>query len=175
MKTARLFPFNTSLTTRSALYTTCSLSTRALLMHWLSMAEERLHPMSRQAFDVVARSYRGIYFMVAPLLRKLQGGHVGIGVMDMYAVIVSVRAFVCNCDLLTDPLPYFPGISTASTSPPNHVQSAEPAALQVVWDLVAARAGQRSEPTPHPLSRPCDSCFVSSHSWKRCHSARRRW
>ncbi len=77
--------------TIAALYMTCSLSTRTLLMHWLSMAQESLHPLSRRAFDAVARTSRGTYFLLAPLLRKAHGGIVGLGIMDMYASVTSVR------------------------------------------------------------------------------------
>ncbi|KAK8015580.1 hypothetical protein PG991_008468 [Apiospora marii] len=57
--------------------------------HYLSVAEERTHPLSLHALDVVARSKQGVYFLLGPLVRKAQSGAVGLGVMDIYATLTS--------------------------------------------------------------------------------------
>ncbi|MCO5589835.1 hypothetical protein L7F22_043804 [Adiantum nelumboides] len=75
--------------TIAALFTVAQQDPNALLQHYKYVAYEALHPMSRGALDVVARSPKGVYFLLAPLLTKLREGFVGIGIMDMYATLTS--------------------------------------------------------------------------------------
>lgn len=75
--------------TIAALFTVAQQDPDALLQHYKDVADEAVHPMSRGALDVVARSPKGVYFLLAPLLTKLRDGFVGIGIMDMYATLTS--------------------------------------------------------------------------------------
>lgn len=75
--------------TIAALYSVARCRTKNLAEHFKSVAAERLHPMSRRALDAVARSPKGVYFLLAPLLAKLRDGNVGIGIMDMYATLTT--------------------------------------------------------------------------------------
>ncbi|PWN34867.1 FabD/lysophospholipase-like protein [Meira miltonrushii] len=75
--------------TIAALFTVAQQDPNALLQHYKDVADEAVHPMSRGALDVVARSPKGVYFLLAPLLTKLRDGYVGIGIMDMYATLTS--------------------------------------------------------------------------------------
>jgi len=72
-----------------SLYTISSLSPAKLLAHYRKVASENLHPMSRSALDVVARTKKGSYFLLAPLLRKAGSGIVGLGIMDLYATMLN--------------------------------------------------------------------------------------
>ena len=56
----------------AAYYTIAQCSSDILIAHLLAMAHEEAHPMSLQAMDRIARSDRGIYFLLGPLLRKAQ-------------------------------------------------------------------------------------------------------
>lgn len=67
--------------TIASLYTVSSLDVGKLIKHCKKVAREGFHPMSRQALDVVARSSKGVYFLLAPLLSKVRSGVVGIGIM----------------------------------------------------------------------------------------------
>ena len=67
--------------TIASLYTVSSLDVGKLIKHCKKVAQEGFHPMSRQALDVVARSSKGVYFLLAPLLSKVRNGVVGIGIM----------------------------------------------------------------------------------------------
>lgn len=67
--------------TIASLYTIGHFNVGKLIRHCKSVAQEGIHPMSRQALDAVARSSKGVYFLLAPLLSKVQSGVVGIGVM----------------------------------------------------------------------------------------------
>lgn len=67
--------------TLPALYTIASHDADKLLAHYAAVASEGFHPLSRQALDVVARSKRGTYFLLAPLLAKARSGVVGLGLM----------------------------------------------------------------------------------------------
>lgn len=75
--------------TLASLYTHANLSTSELLRHYVALASEETHPMSLQAFDRVARSRRGSYFLFGPLLRKMAEGARGGGVMDLYATLTT--------------------------------------------------------------------------------------
>lgn len=75
--------------TIASLYTVAQRNPNDLLAHYMRVAAEALHPMCRGALDVVARSPKGVYFLLAPLLSKLRDGNVGIGIMDMYATLTT--------------------------------------------------------------------------------------
>lgn len=75
--------------TIAGLYTIAGLSPARLLAHYRAVAREGHHPMSRQALDTVARSRRGVYFLLAPLLAKANSGVVGVGIMDLYATMTT--------------------------------------------------------------------------------------
>lgn len=77
--------------TLGSLYTHCELSTDALLEHYRRVTQERLHPMSLQAFDIVARSPRGNHHLFGPLLRKtrLLGHRLTGSIMDLYATLTT--------------------------------------------------------------------------------------
>jgi Lysophospholipase catalytic domain len=154
--------------TIATLYTTCSLSTRALLMHWSSMARERLHPMSRKAFDVVARTSRGTYFLIAPLLRKAQSGIVGLGVMDLYAVIVTVSG--CSrtyLETVTLTRVSSPGLPAAAAPFSAHLWLAEPATLQMVFCLVEVCAFAGQAPFPNPVRCAHQPFYITKSSLRR--------
>lgn len=65
----------------AALYTVGKFDAGQVVRHYKNTAEEMHHPMSRRAFDTVASSSKGVYFLLAPLLTKLRSGTVGIGIM----------------------------------------------------------------------------------------------
>lgn len=75
--------------TIAGLYTVARLNVKTLAYHYKAVASEGIHPMSRNALDQVGRSSNGVYFLVGPLLSKLRNGDVGIGIMDMYATLIS--------------------------------------------------------------------------------------
>lgn len=77
--------------TLASLYTHCQLSTDTLLEHYRRVTSEQIHPMSMQAFDLVARSRRGNAFLFGPLLRKtrLLGHRGGGSIMDLYATLTT--------------------------------------------------------------------------------------
>jgi phosphopantetheinyl transferase (holo-ACP synthase) len=60
-----------------------------LMKHYLTMAEEHAHPMSVFALNTVARSSKGIYFLIGPLVRKVQSGIIGLGILDLYATLTT--------------------------------------------------------------------------------------
>ncbi|CEH11934.1 phospholipase a2 [Ceraceosorus bombacis] len=80
--------------TLAALYTIASHDAQKLLAHYTAVASEGIHPLSRQALDVVARSKRGTYFLLAPLLAKARSGVVGLGLMDLYATMTTSYQFL---------------------------------------------------------------------------------
>ncbi|PWN38801.1 FabD/lysophospholipase-like protein [Ceraceosorus guamensis] len=80
--------------TLAALYTIASHDAQKLLAHYTAVASEGFHPLSRQALDVVARSKRGTYFLLAPLIAKARSGVVGLGLMDLYATMTTSYQFL---------------------------------------------------------------------------------
>lgn len=75
--------------TIASLYTHAELSTAELMRHYEALSDEECHPMSLAAFDRVARSRRGNYFLFGPLIRKgWEGGRAG-GLMDLYSTLTT--------------------------------------------------------------------------------------
>lgn len=70
--------------TIASLYCIAKLSPYRLEQHYLRVAAEGLHPMSRSALERVARTSKGVEFLIAPLLTKLRHGNVGTGIMVRY-------------------------------------------------------------------------------------------
>ncbi|WFD22282.1 phospholipase A2 [Malassezia equina] len=80
--------------TLAAYYTIAQCSTDVLIAHLLAMAHEEAHPMSLQAMDRVARSSRGIYYLLGPLLRKSRNKKLHCRIMDFYATLVLSYQFL---------------------------------------------------------------------------------
>ncbi|WFD18694.1 phospholipase A2 [Malassezia caprae] len=80
--------------TLAAYYTIAQCSTDVLIAHLLAMAHEEAHPMSLQAMDRVARSSRGIYYLLGPLLRKARNKKMHCRIMDFYATLVLSYQFL---------------------------------------------------------------------------------
>lgn len=82
--------------TLAAYYTIASHDVSRLILHYLSVAKEIAHPMSLRALDTVARSSQGIYFLIGPLVRKVQSGSgiIGLGIMDLYATLTTTYQFL---------------------------------------------------------------------------------
>ncbi|SPO32103.1 related to phospholipase A2, cytosolic [Ustilago trichophora] len=80
--------------TLAAYYTIAYQDADRLVRHYLAVASELAHPMSVHALDTVARSSRGVYFLLGPLIRKAQAGIVGLGIMDLYATLITTYQFL---------------------------------------------------------------------------------
>ena len=80
--------------TLAGYYTIAYQDADRLVRHYLSVASELAHPMSVHALDTVARSSRGVYFLLGPLIRKAQAGIVGLGIMDLYATLTTTYQFL---------------------------------------------------------------------------------
>ncbi|KAH8890377.1 FabD/lysophospholipase-like protein [Thozetella sp. PMI_491] len=80
--------------TLAAYYTLASHDISRLTKHYLEVADERAHPISVQALDTVARSSKGVYFLIGPLVRKAQNGIIGLGIMDLYATLTTTYQFL---------------------------------------------------------------------------------
>ncbi|KAJ4213024.1 hypothetical protein NW759_011285 [Fusarium solani] len=75
--------------TLAAYYTIARHDISRLVQHYLNVASELAHPMSIRALDMVARSKRGVYFLIGPLARKAQTSIIGLGIMDIYATLTT--------------------------------------------------------------------------------------
>lgn len=75
--------------TLAAYYTIARHDISKLVQHYLTVASELAHPMSIRALDMVARSKRGVYFLIGPLARKAQTSIIGLGIMDLYATLTT--------------------------------------------------------------------------------------
>lgn len=80
--------------TLAAYYSIACQDAERLVRHYLAVASELAHPMSVHALDTVARSSRGVYFLLGPLVRKAQAGIVGLGIMDLYATLTTTYQFL---------------------------------------------------------------------------------
>lgn len=80
--------------TLAAYYSIAYQDADRLVRHYLAVATELAHPMSVHALDTVARSSRGVYFLLGPLVRKAQAGIVGLGIMDLYATLTTSYQFL---------------------------------------------------------------------------------
>ncbi|KAF4970548.1 hypothetical protein FSARC_2457 [Fusarium sarcochroum] len=75
--------------TLAAYYTIARHDISKLIDHYLTVASELAHPMSIRALDTVARSKRGVYFLIGPLVSKAQKSIIGLGIMDLYATLTT--------------------------------------------------------------------------------------
>jgi phospholipase A2 len=75
--------------TLAAYYTIANHDISRLTRHFLSVAQERAHPISLHAFDTVVRSSKGVYFLLGPLVRKVRSGIIGLGIMDLYGTLMT--------------------------------------------------------------------------------------
>jgi len=80
--------------TLAVYYTIAQCSTDVMIAHLLAMAHEEAHPMSLHAMDRVARSSRGIYYLLGPLLRKSRNKTLHCRIMDFYATLVLSYQFL---------------------------------------------------------------------------------
>ncbi|KAJ0117355.1 hypothetical protein J7T55_003769 [Diaporthe amygdali] len=71
--------------TLAGYYTFAEQSILRLTQHYLAVARELAHPLSLHALDTVARSSQGIYFLLGPLIRKVNSPSrdIGLVVMDL--------------------------------------------------------------------------------------------
>ncbi|GKU05599.1 phospholipase a2 [Fusarium langsethiae] len=70
-------------------YTIARRDISKLVDHYLTVASELAHPMSVYALDKVARSKRGTYFLIGPLVSKAQKSIIGLSVMDLYSTLTA--------------------------------------------------------------------------------------
>ncbi|KAF4987712.1 hypothetical protein FGRMN_10208 [Fusarium graminum] len=80
--------------TLAAYYTIARQDITRLIDHYLTMANELAHPMSIQALNMVARSKRGVYFLIGPLVSKAQNGIIGLSIMDLYSTLTATYQFL---------------------------------------------------------------------------------
>ncbi|OBS24465.1 hypothetical protein FPOA_05007 [Fusarium poae] len=72
-----------------AYYTIARHNISKLVDHYMTVASELAHPMSIYALDKVARSKRGTYFLIGPLVSKAQKSIIGLSVMDLYSTLTA--------------------------------------------------------------------------------------
>ncbi|KAJ4111429.1 hypothetical protein NW768_011781 [Fusarium equiseti] len=60
-----------------------------LIDHYFTVASEKAHPMSIYALNKVARSKKGVYFLIGPLVSKAQKSIIGLSVMDLYSTLTA--------------------------------------------------------------------------------------
>jgi phospholipase A2 len=75
--------------TIAAYYTIARHDISKLIDHYMTVASELAHPMSIYALDKVARSKRGLYFLVGPLASKAQKSIIGLSIMDLYSTLTA--------------------------------------------------------------------------------------
>jgi phospholipase A2 len=75
--------------TLAAYYTIARHDITKLIDHYLTVASELSHPMSIHALDMVARSKRGVYFLIGPLVSKAQKSIIGLSMMDLYSTLTA--------------------------------------------------------------------------------------
>lgn len=75
--------------TLAAYYTIARHDIQRLIDHYLTVASELAHPMSIHALNIVARSKRGVYFLIGPLVSKAQKSIIGLGIMDLYSTLTA--------------------------------------------------------------------------------------
>ncbi|KAG9496342.1 hypothetical protein J7337_012929 [Fusarium musae] len=73
----------------AAYYTIARHDIQRLIDHYLTVASELAHPMSIHALNMVARSKRGVYFLIGPLVSKAQKSIIGLGIMDLYSTLTA--------------------------------------------------------------------------------------
>ncbi|KAF4456349.1 hypothetical protein F53441_1508 [Fusarium austroafricanum] len=75
--------------TLAAYYTIARHDISRLIDHYLTVTSELAHPMSLHALNMVARSKRGVYFLIGPLVSKAQKSIIGLGIMDLYSTLTA--------------------------------------------------------------------------------------
>jgi phospholipase A2 len=75
--------------TLAAYYTIARHDITKLVDHYLTVASELSHPMSIHALNMVARSKRGVYFLIGPLVGKAQKSIIGLSMMDLYSTLTA--------------------------------------------------------------------------------------
>lgn len=80
--------------TLAAYYTIANQSISVLIAHYLSVSKEVTHPLSVRALDTVVRSSKGVCFLIGPLIRKVESGIIGLGIMDLYGTLVTTYQFL---------------------------------------------------------------------------------
>lgn len=75
--------------TLAAYYTIARHDIQRLVDHYLTVTSELAHPMSIHALNMVARSKRGVYFLIGPLVSKAQKSIIGLGIMDLYSTLTA--------------------------------------------------------------------------------------
>ncbi|XEV03013.1 hypothetical protein FSHL1_008300 [Fusarium sambucinum] len=80
--------------TIAAYYTIARHDISKLVDHYMTVASELAHPMSIYALDKVARSKRGTYFLIGPLVSKAQKNIIGLSVMDLYSTLTATYQFL---------------------------------------------------------------------------------
>ncbi|RBR26382.1 uncharacterized protein FIESC28_00787 [Fusarium coffeatum] len=75
--------------TLAGYYTIARNDISKLIDHYLTVASEKAHPMSIYALNKVARSKKGVYFLIGPLVSKAQKSIIGLSVMDLYSTLTA--------------------------------------------------------------------------------------
>ncbi|CAG7566029.1 unnamed protein product [Fusarium equiseti] len=75
--------------TLAGYYTIARNDISKLIDHYLTVASEKSHPMSIYALNKVARSKKGVYFLIGPLVSKAQKSIIGLSVMDLYSTLTA--------------------------------------------------------------------------------------
>jgi len=76
--------------TLAGYYTIARNDITKLIDHYLTVASEKAHPMSIYALNKVARSKKGVYFLIGPLVSKAQKSIIGLSVMDLYSTLTAM-------------------------------------------------------------------------------------
>ncbi|RFN45639.1 phospholipase a2 [Fusarium flagelliforme] len=75
--------------TLAGYYTVARNDITKLIDHYLTVASKKAHPMSIYALNKVARSKKGVYFLIGPLVSKAQKSIIGLSVMDLYSTLTA--------------------------------------------------------------------------------------
>ncbi|KAI1073237.1 hypothetical protein LB507_010840 [Fusarium sp. FIESC RH6] len=75
--------------TLAGYYTIARNDITKLIDHYLTVASEKAHPMSIYALNKVARTKKGVYFLIGPLVSKAQKSIIGLSVMDLYSTLTA--------------------------------------------------------------------------------------
>ncbi|CAD6945196.1 unnamed protein product [Tilletia controversa] len=147
--------------TIAELYTHARLSPHVLLEHYKRVAAELAHPLSLKALNIVANTSHGVYFLLAPLLRKAQSGVVGLGIMDLYATMTTCYQFL--------PRPVRPPASISTMSAASQSQTS----LMSNEELAREHSGQQAQALnqgpDHILAALSRTTFQWSKTLSRAH------
>ncbi|KAE8260358.1 hypothetical protein A4X13_0g369 [Tilletia indica] len=145
--------------TIAELYTHAKLSPHVLLEHYKRVAAELAHPLSLKALNIVANTRHGVYFLLAPLLRKAQSGVVGLGIMDLYATMTTCYQFL--------PRPVRPLPSTSTVPSASRSQTSLMSNEEVAREISSQHVQNQQPPqAPAALSR---TTFQWSKTLHRAH------